>query len=183
MERSQPVADSTVSFAHSLAGSSATVGFVSVSDMARALEHALQHSQARYSPDAAEQYAGLFIRAAEDIRRLLHQFAAGFLKKADADVLAQLRALDFFAIAVERKLAIESLPVPPATEPVSPSFGLTLQLAAVSPEAAVASQTFAPAASPQEPSAPSFFDDDGIDAVDAVDAELFPIFDEEAAEL
>jgi chemosensory pili system protein ChpA (sensor histidine kinase/response regulator) len=183
MERSQPVADSTVSFAHSLAGSSATVGLVSVSDMARALEHALHHSQAHDSPAAAQQYAGLFIRAAEDIRRLLHQFAAGFLKKADADVLAQLLALDFSAIEVERKSAIESLPVSPASEPLAPASALTLPLAAVSPGAAVASRTFAQAASPQEPPAPGFFDDDEIDAVDAIDAELFPMFDEEAAEL
>jgi chemosensory pili system protein ChpA (sensor histidine kinase/response regulator) len=175
MERSHPVADSTVSFAHSLAGSSATVGLVPVSDMARALEHALQHSQTRYSPATAEQYAGLFIQAAEDIRRLLHQFAAGFLKKADADVLAQLRALDFSAL--------ESLSASPAAEPVTPAPVLTLHLAAVSPRAAVAGQIFAPAASSQEPSVTSFLDDDEIDAVDAIDAELFPIFDEEAAEL
>ncbi len=183
MERSHPVADSTVSFAHSLAGSSATVGLVPVSDMARALEHALQHSQTGYSPATAEQYAGLFIQAAEDIRRLLHQFAAGFLKKADADVLAQLRALDFSAVEVERKSALESLSASPAAEPVTPAPVSTLHLAAVSPRAAVAGQIFAPAASSQAPSVTSFLDDDEIDAVDAIDAELFPIFDEEAAEL
>ena len=110
MELSQPVADSTVSFAHSLAGSSATVGFVSLSDMARALEHALQHSQLRYSAAAAGQYADVFVRAAEDIRRLLHQFAAGFLKEADADVLAQLQALDFSSLEAEPESAFESLP-------------------------------------------------------------------------
>ncbi len=110
MELSHPVADSTVSFAHSLAGSSATVGFVSLSNMARALEHALQHSQPRYSAAGAGRYADLFIRAAEDIRRLLHQFAAGFLKEADADVLAQLQALDFSSFEAEPESAFESLP-------------------------------------------------------------------------
>jgi chemosensory pili system protein ChpA (sensor histidine kinase/response regulator) len=37
LERNQPVSDSTVALAHSLAGSSATVGFDALSEMARAL--------------------------------------------------------------------------------------------------------------------------------------------------
>ena len=116
MELSHPVADSTVSFAHSLAGSSATVGFVSLSDMARALEHVLQHSQQHYSAAGAKRYADLFVRAAEDIRRLLHQFAAGFLKEADTDVLAQLHALDFSAFEAEPESATESLSAPLSLE-------------------------------------------------------------------
>ncbi len=95
MERSVPVSDSVVSFAHSLAGSSATVGFNSLSDIARTLEHALQMSQTHYSDAAAAQYADLFVNAAEEIRRLLHQFAAGFLKESDPVLLSQLRALEF----------------------------------------------------------------------------------------
>ncbi|MGB4115360.1 MAG: Hpt domain-containing protein [Polaromonas sp.] len=95
MERSLPVSDSAVSFAHSLAGSSATVGFNSLSEIARALEDALQLSQAHYSEAAAAQYADVFVNAAEDIRRLLHQFAAGFLKDADPALLSQLCALEF----------------------------------------------------------------------------------------
>jgi chemosensory pili system protein ChpA (sensor histidine kinase/response regulator) len=95
MERSLPVSDTAVSFAHSLAGSSATVGFNSLSEMARALEDALQLSQAHYSDAAAAQYADVFVNAAEDIRRLLHQFAAGFLKDSDPVLLSQLRALEF----------------------------------------------------------------------------------------
>ena len=95
LERSLPVSDSTVSFAHSLAGSSATVGFNSLSEMARALEDALELSQAHYSDSATARYADVFVNAAEDIRRLLHQFAAGFLKESDPAVLLQLRALEF----------------------------------------------------------------------------------------
>ena len=95
MERSLPVSDSVVSFAHSLAGSSATVGFNSLSEIARALEDALQLSQAHYSDTAAARYADVFVNAAEDIRRLLHQFAAGFLKESDPVLLSQLRALEF----------------------------------------------------------------------------------------
>ena len=95
MERKEPIGDSTVSFAHSLAGSSATVGFLSLSEIARALEHALLQSQAHYSAKASADYADLFVASAEDIRRLLHQFAAGFLKDADTALISKLSALDF----------------------------------------------------------------------------------------
>ena len=95
MEHKEPIGDSTVSFAHSLAGSSATVGFLSLSEIARALEHALLQSQAHYSAKASSDYADLFVASAEDIRRLLHQFAAGFLKDADTALILKLNALDF----------------------------------------------------------------------------------------
>jgi chemosensory pili system protein ChpA (sensor histidine kinase/response regulator) len=94
LERNQPVSDSTVALAHSLAGSSATVGFDALSEMARALEHALQQSRAHHS-NGAVKYGQVFVDAAEDIRRLLHQFAAGFLKEPDASVLDRLKQLDF----------------------------------------------------------------------------------------
>ena len=95
IEHQHPIADSTVALAHSLAGSSATVGFDALSDIARAFEHALQKSQAHHSDSAAAANASLFVDAAEDIRRLLHQFAAGFLKQPDAELLEQLRTLEF----------------------------------------------------------------------------------------
>ena len=95
IERQHPIADSTVALAHSLAGSSATVGFDALSDIARAFENALQKSQVHHSNSAAAANAGLFVDAAEDIRRLLHQFAAGFLKKPDAGLLEKLRTLEF----------------------------------------------------------------------------------------
>ena len=85
LERHEPVPEQTEALAHSLAGSSATVGFQSLSDIARALEHALGsvgHHQRAGSNATAEQ-AQLFVDASEDIRRLLHQFAAGFLKDPD----------------------------------------------------------------------------------------------------
>ena len=46
--------------------------------MARVLEHALQHVQ--LAPQGNEEQVSVFMAAADDIRRLLHQFAAGFLK-------------------------------------------------------------------------------------------------------
>jgi chemosensory pili system protein ChpA (sensor histidine kinase/response regulator) len=95
MERDLPVSDAVVSFAHALTASAATVGFTALSEMTRALEVALRLSQTHYSAAAAAQYADVFVNAAEDIRRLLHQFAAGFLKKSDPVLLSQLRVLAF----------------------------------------------------------------------------------------
>ena len=113
MERQHPIEDSTVSFAHSLAGSSATVGFLSLSEIARALEHALLLSQAHYSAKTAAQYAELFVAGAEDIRRLLHQFAAGFLKIADQALIVRLGAFDFTALETDSALtsSLADLPV------------------------------------------------------------------------
>lgn len=213
IELHAPIGDSTVALAHSLAGSSATVGFEALSEIARALEHALQQSQVHHSQGTAAGYANVFVDAAEDIRRLLHQFAAGFLKVADAGVLERLRDLDFSepvsvlpAGAADFDFSAEPAgheahaaaglsglqqTAPPVATPIS-------QLAAV-PAAGVEPPAVAPhvssfttpvhaAAAPVSsfsPAAEAFAgdEDDEIDAVDAVDPELFPIFEEEAAEL
>ena len=88
MELHRPVGESPIALAHSLAGSSATVGFADLSQLARALEHALMRSQAIGHGTTDE--ARLFVDVAEDIRRLLHQFAAGFLKEPAPDLLDRL---------------------------------------------------------------------------------------------
>ncbi|MFT7723313.1 MAG: Hpt domain-containing protein [Roseateles sp.] len=76
--------------AHALAGNAGTVGYDDLAGLARELEHAL--GRAARAVRFQEADAELFIRAADDIRRLLHQFAAGFLKPNDPDVLARLHA-------------------------------------------------------------------------------------------
>ncbi|MFZ2648843.1 MAG: Hpt domain-containing protein, partial [Burkholderiaceae bacterium] len=88
MELHRPIGEIPIALAHSLAGSSATVGFANLSNLARTLEHALTRSQAigRGTP----QEARLFVDAAEEIRRLLHQFAAGFLKDPSVTLLSRL---------------------------------------------------------------------------------------------
>ena len=78
LELNQPMPDSTAGLAHALAGSSATVGFQTLSDIARALENQLQKTQALAY--GTPQHGLAFTAAAEEIRRLLHQFAAGFLQ-------------------------------------------------------------------------------------------------------
>ncbi|MBP7567229.1 MAG: Hpt domain-containing protein [Burkholderiaceae bacterium] len=91
LEWHSPLSDSTVALAHSLAGSSATVGFRDLSALARAFEAALQHVQLQSSGTAAQ--AALFVDVAEDIRRLLHQFAAGFLKEPRPGLTEALAAV------------------------------------------------------------------------------------------
>ena len=94
MERHLPLPDAAIELAHSLAGSSATVGFSGLCELARALEHALAREQAigRRGVTGGEGEAALFTDAADEIRRLLHQFAAGFLKAPPAALLERLAA-------------------------------------------------------------------------------------------
>ena len=113
MELHRPIGEMPIALAHSLAGNSATVGFNDLSQLARALEHAQMRSQAigHGTPDEA----GLFVDAAEEIRRLLHQFAAGFLKEAPPELMARLaehevssaRRLEAAAAEAERALVSE----------------------------------------------------------------------------
>jgi chemosensory pili system protein ChpA (sensor histidine kinase/response regulator) len=88
LEPTQPLPGDSVIFAHSLAGSSSTVGFTALAGLARTMENALQHVQ-NLNEDAgysAHVYAADFVNAAEEIRRLLHQFAAGLLREPLAAV-------------------------------------------------------------------------------------------------
>ncbi|HEY2187500.1 MAG TPA: Hpt domain-containing protein [Caldimonas sp.] len=88
MELHRPVGEVPIALAHSLAGSSATVGFTDLSQLARALEHALARTQV--IGHGTEEEARLFVNSAEEIRRLLHQFAAGFLQQPAPDLLVRL---------------------------------------------------------------------------------------------
>ena len=88
MELHRPIGEVAIALAHSLAGSSSTVGFADLSHLARSLEHALARSQVIGTGTPEE--ASIFVAAAEEIRRLLHQFAAGFLHQPAPELLARL---------------------------------------------------------------------------------------------
>ncbi len=203
MELHRPVTDSTVALAHSLAGSSATVGFIALSDIARALEQALQHVQLHGRGN--EHHAQVFSHAAEDIRRLLHQFAAGFLKEPDAQILEALKTISQTDFATSAPDALHE-PAAPLYEEVQafnqPEF--ISQPEFVSQPEYVHQAEFVtqphdasayvaepyntptlPAATLDIAAAPLLIDDhdDDIDLTDALDADLFPIFEEEALEL
>lgn len=92
LELQRPVGEPAIALAHSLGGSSSTVGFSDLSSLARQLEHTLMRSQVLGHGRPTD--AALFIEAADEVRRLLHQFAAGFLKPVPADLIERLSALE-----------------------------------------------------------------------------------------
>ena len=199
LELHEPLPDMAVALAHSLAGSSSTVGFSALSDLARVVEHAMQHVQLQ-SGGTVEQ-AEAFMAAADDIRRLLHQFAAGFLKEPNEAVLQQLRQILETEVAntlppPEDEFDDIALPkdgVPAAS--VGPDFVVPELPIAKAAEVAAAGYV-APALSVVGSDHDQPIDDamahgvsersdvdDDIDAIDVIDPDLFPIFEEEAAEL
>ncbi|MES2249909.1 MAG: Hpt domain-containing protein [Pseudomonadota bacterium] len=152
LETHERLPDSTIALAHSLAGSSATVGFHSLSGMARLLESALQHLQMQGS--GTREQGVVLVAAADELRRLLHQFAVGFLRDPSEATLQALRE-------------IAAAPMPP--EIAAARFETLI------PKQIVANDAFADVALDDN--------EDAIDLADAVDVDLFPIFEEEAAEL
>ena len=181
LESQRPVSEEAVVMAHSLAGSSATVGYVQLSGLARALEHALMRT--RDLGHASPGEPQLFCDVAEEVRHLLHQVAAGFLKPVSPELLQRLQEHEQWHVSQPLPLA-DAAPTPsPALQPAAPepvpalpalpgelqSLGLLREL---------------PVAAPLlQDAAVTDFEPDEIDALDQVDAELFPIFKEEAEEL
>ncbi|KQP20582.1 response regulator [Pseudorhodoferax sp. Leaf267] len=129
-EPATPLDEATIALARDLADSAARIGFHALSQLAHRLVAALAHVQAH---GLREGQGRVLLDAAEDVRRLLHQFAAGFLKEPNAAVQHALETI-----------VPTSAPAPAAT---GPAF------------------------------------DDAIDVADAIDPDLFPVFDDEAAEL
>ncbi|WP_439606578.1 Hpt domain-containing protein [Hydrogenophaga sp.] len=205
LERHEPVPEQAEALAHSLAGSSATVGFQSLSDIARALEHAIEsvgmHQRSGQPATAAQ--AQLFIDASDDIRRLLHQFAAGFLKDPNADLMAALYRVvhDPQPDSVEPESAVQNGAFVPAPEIEAPFEAVPeptpeshLEPEAVSPVLALTGfevpdraehiTTFtAPHVDTHRAHGAVQDIDDDIDVLDTIDVDLFPIFAEEAQEL
>jgi chemosensory pili system protein ChpA (sensor histidine kinase/response regulator) len=184
LERHEPVPEQAEALAHSLAGSSATVGFESLSHIARALEHALEsvalHQQAGRT--ATAEQAQLFVQSADDIRRLLHQFAAGFLKEPNADLLAALyRVVHDPEPEAEPEVPAQAVFEAPMAEPVSPVLQLTGF--EVTSHGDLAAGFTAPHADTSRPHGQVQDIDDDIDVLDTIDVDLFPIFAEEAMEL
>jgi chemosensory pili system protein ChpA (sensor histidine kinase/response regulator) len=205
MELHRPIGETPVALAHSLAGSSATVGFTDLSQLARSLEHAQARSHAigRGTPEEAR----LFVDVSDEIRRLLHQFAAGFLKEPAPELVARLaahelssaRRLEESTAADEAQVDDARAPVEPPTpplahaEPAEPA-GPAGPVDAPSDSTFGRFETFGvaelkplgelPVEAPHRVPMSALVDsDDTIDAVDAIDDELFPIFSEEAEEL
>ncbi len=206
LELHRPLSDSTVALAHSLTGCSATVGFIALSEMARALEQALQH--VRLHGQGLAEHAKVFVEAAEDIRRLLHQFAAGFLKEPDQALLDALRAIletEFPSVAgdLEDSLYLEQMLEPEialeaaldqgqlaeegveAVQASAKDSGVIPEVS-VPAELLVESSAIEPAPVPETSvESPHFLGEESaeIDVLDTLDVDLFPVFEEEALEL
>ena len=151
----------------------ATVGFEDLSTLARCLEHALARAQGHQVADPT-----LFQRAADEIRRLLHQFAAGFLKEADAGLLAELQAFEPGAVL-------------PDSHADSDEGLLAMSLEEVSTAALPAHLLVDHTAEPALPTSHYAFhqaaeataDDFDFSQPDQIEPELMPIFEEEAEDL
>ncbi len=142
MELHRPIGETPIALAHSLAGSSATVGFNDLSHLARMLEHAQMRSQA--IGHGTPEEARLFVDAAEEVRRLLHQFAAGFLKEPSPELLARLaeHEIDFGAPARGGHRGRRPAARPPAVGALdeAPDAGAHLDRAEAQPGRAAASR-------------------------------------------
>ena len=144
----RPVDESTAALAHSLAGSSATVGYVELSGLARSLEHALMRSITigRATPGEPQ----LFNDAAEEIRHLLHQFAAGFLKRVSAPLMKRLEQHELEVAALTPPAGLDEAPdVPVYAAADAPEQALAA--AWIEPAAAAAPASVAEAAPQAEP--------------------------------
>jgi chemosensory pili system protein ChpA (sensor histidine kinase/response regulator) len=209
----RPIDEATIAFAHSLAGSSATVGYAELSALARSLEHALTRAQRQARASAAE--AELFGDVADEIRQLLHQFAAGFLKPV-APALRQ--RVEDYEQHVEAVVQAPAESAPAASGDLVPAPAAEGPLAPAAEAAAVAATDVE--TEPSAPRAPDLHDrpalpevsalggvalteftdqpmvsaapraradalddEQDIDAVDAVDDELFELFRDECEEL
>jgi len=195
------VPETAVALAHSLAGSSATVGYADLSSLARALEHALMRSQLAGHGRPGE--AELFNEVGDEVRRLLHQFAAGFLRPVAPELLDRLAEHERLPVEVASEPVEPEAGPEPAAEPAvvaemeaeveaepRPDFGVPTLSPGLPFLAVNAAATFAPLAEAgaeplraMQARADAFDDEEDIDAVDSIDTELFPIFEEEAAEL
>ncbi|MDI9335356.1 MAG: response regulator [Cytophagales bacterium] len=89
LDPSQPMPHHAPTWAHAVAGSSATVGFTNCALLAQAVEQLALSVEAQdvHLNDIAQTLSA----AADEIRRLLHQFAAGFIKAADPRILERIQ--------------------------------------------------------------------------------------------
>ncbi len=168
-----PLPQDAEALAHGLAGSAATVGFEDLSTLARCLEHALERAQGHQVADPT-----LFQRAADEIRRLLHQFAAGFLKEADAGLLAELQAFEPGAALPDGHADSDEGLLAMSLEEVSTASLPAHLLADHTAEPALPTSHYA-----FHQAAEATADDFDFSQPDQIEPELMPIFEEEAEDL
>jgi chemosensory pili system protein ChpA (sensor histidine kinase/response regulator) len=196
IEHHKPLSVSTVNFAHSLAGSSATVGFHQLSGLAKKLEHALDKVQK--NTNGTENEALVFAQAAEECRRLLHQFAAGFLEDPKASVLARLESLKFgenkstskantplqTIVKTETSTTVaplvSSVVLPKVIETIVPTQADAVEKPVIT---SISEKTDFSKSVMTHRVVQNLENDDDIELVDSLDPDLFHVFEEEARDL
>ena len=123
-------------------------------------------------PHGVAEQVQVFVSAAEEIRSMLHQFAAGVLPTASEQLHAQLQHILDSALLSQAPAQVQADVEAAATPTVAEQLAT-----APEPEPVV------PAMEQQPVVHAVALDDDEIEAVDAIDPDLFPIFEEEAMEL
>ncbi len=190
-DTTQPIGEHAAITAHKLAGSSATVGLRSVAELAGQTEHAIDALRDLPAHAVLPPDCEALAQAASDIKQLLHQFAAGFLKPVQNDLLARLDTLRDAALAAAAQ-PVEPLPTP--SEPVQPTpeaaLGEPPPAEPLQAEATAEVQATEPHETHHEAAAPTAATPSSASAlaapdqlVDVIDPDLFPIFEEEANEL
>ena len=200
-DTAQPIGEYAPIAAHKLAGSSATVGLRSVADLASQTEHALDALRALPTHAALPPDLDALAQAASDIKQLLHQFAAGFLRPVQPELLARLDALceaaqamaalsteaqQTAAQAQTSRVAQEPASEPPASLPPAPVPHVSAAdetAPPISPAAAWESEAVPALDTPLPHVSDAGFAAAPHQLVDAIDPDLFPIFEEEANEL
>ncbi len=173
-----PLPQDAEALAHGLAGSAATVGFDDLSMLARSLEHALGRAQGHEVADPT-----LFQRASDEIRRLLHQFAAGFLKEADPALLVELQAFEPGAALPDGHADSDEGLLTMSLEEVSTASVPASLLEASALPAAPFEHDFPTSQAAFHQAAEASGDDFDFSQPDQIEPELMPIFEEEAEDL
>ncbi len=196
---SGPVTEDVTALAHQLRGSSRTVGLQSVGQLAEQMEEALRlqhsHPAALGSTDV-----DLLVQATDEIRRLLHQFAAGFLRPAQQDMVEALQALVHRMQHLGAQPKADTHTAGPPLSDVSADDGDSISHADAAPtmaatrhsvgtapiaasELAEALEEMGSAVAPMAPSESTMAAAADPTQRDNIDPELFPIFEDEASEL
>ncbi len=184
LDPSSELSNSPVALAHSLAGTSGTVGHMALSDFARALEHCLARDRHLEDPLSAHRHADTYTASAEEIRRLLHQFAAGILQAPNPQIQSRLQlALNDEESQAQpsARMHIEDLLLAQDAQDVQDTQG-----AEFTPQPLVAgsvSDSVANLAPSSSPAPAQTATAQHRDSIAAIDTDLFPIFQEEADEL
>ncbi len=174
-EWQRPLTISTINAAHSLAGSSGTVGFDALSQLAKALELALEYVYHR--PQGNLMEIGHFIQAAKSCESLLLNFTEGNLTTAPTDLLTYLLQLPLGEISAESLKLKGIQSVAHNQNKNSDDDGKTRSTHNVS------TPTQIPVNAIEITNEHHQTDDVDLDVVDSLDMDLFGIFTDEAEEL